>query len=101
MPGFSTEVPHTLGREAATAKLKDFADRVREKYKDQVSSMSGEWQENVLNFALTTYGFTIKGVLTVEEAVAKLEATLPFAAIAFRGKIEQSFASEIKKALNA
>jgi hypothetical protein len=31
----------------------------------------------------------------------RLEASLPFAAIAFRGKIEQSFASEIKKALLA
>ncbi|HTN75388.1 MAG TPA: polyhydroxyalkanoic acid system family protein [Pirellulaceae bacterium] len=99
MPGFSTEVPHTLGREAALEKLKGFADKVREKYKDQVSSMTGEWHDNVLKFAMTTYGFTISGVLTVEEQLAKLEATLPFAALAFRGKIEQSFAAEIKKAL--
>ena len=101
MPGFSTEVPHTLGREAALAKLKNFAEKVREKYKDQVSSMTGDWTDNVLKFALTTYGFTISGVLTVEDQLAKLEATLPFAALAFRGKIEQSFSSEIKKALSA
>lgn len=100
MPGFSTEVPHTLGREAAVAKLKDFADKVREKYKDQVSSMTGEWTENILKFAMTTYGFTISGVLTVEDQLARLEATLPFAALAFKGKIEQSFASEVKKALD-
>jgi hypothetical protein len=99
MPGFSTEVPHTLGRAAATEKLKGFADRVREKYKDQVSSMSGEWQDNLYKFAITTYGFTISGVLTVEEALARLDAQIPFAALAFKGKIEQSFASEIKKAL--
>ena len=99
MPGFSTEVPHNLGRAQAVEKLKGFADRVREKYKDQVSSMSGEWQDNLYNFAITTYGFTISGVLTVEETLARLEAKLPFAALAFKGKIEQSFASEIKKAL--
>jgi hypothetical protein len=101
MPGFNTEVPHSLGRDAAVEKLKGFAERVREKYKDQISSMTGDWNDNVFKFALTTYGFTINGVLTVEEALARLEATLPFAALAFKGKIEQSFASEIKKALAA
>lgn len=99
MPGFSTEVPHHLGREAAVAKLKDFAEHIRERYKDQVSSMTGQWRDNVLDFALTTYGFTINGLLTVEEQVARIEAQLPFAALAFRGKIEHSFASELKKAL--
>ena len=101
MPGFSTEVPHNLGREGAMEKLKPFAEKVRERYKDQVSSMTGEWQDNVLKFSLTTYGFTINGVLTVEETLVRLECSLPFAAIAFRGKIEQSFAAEIKKALIA
>jgi hypothetical protein len=99
MPGFSTEVPHTLGREQAIEKLKGFADRIREKYKDQVSSMTGEWKDNIYNFAITTYGFTISGNLTVEETLARLEASLPFAALAFKGKIEQSFAGEVKKAL--
>jgi len=99
MPGFTTEVPHNLGKQAAIEKLQGFAARVQEKYKDQVSSMTGQWNDNVLNFALTTYGFTISGVLTVEEQLAKLEAQLPFAALAFKGKIEQSFAGEIKKAL--
>jgi hypothetical protein len=99
MPGFSTEIPHNLGREGAQEKLRGFAEQVGEKYKDQVSSMTGEWTDNVLNFALTTYGFTIKGVLTVEEELAKLDASLPFAALAFKGKIEQSFAAEIRKAL--
>lgn len=99
MPGFSTEVPHNLGREVAIEKLKGFSDRIREKYKDQVSSMSGDWNNNLYNFAITTYGFTISGVLTVEEQLARLEAQLPFAALAFKGKIEQSFAAEVKKAL--
>jgi hypothetical protein len=101
MPGFTVEIPHTLGREAAMEKLKPFAEKVREKYKDQVSSMTGQWEDNVLKFALVTYGFTISGIVTVEDEFVRLEVTLPFAAIAFKGKIEQSFAGEIKKALLA
>jgi hypothetical protein len=99
MPSFNTEVPHNLGQEVAIQKLSNLVDRVHEKYKDQVSSMTGEWNANVLNFTMTTYGFTITGVLTVEDDVANLVGQIPFAAIAFKGKIQHSFAHEIQKAL--
>ena len=101
MPSFSTEVPHQLSRDDAIEKLKGFLDKVAERYKDQVSRLDGNWQENILNFDLTTYGFKISGILTVEDKLAKLEGTLPFAALAFRGKIEQSIGDELKKALKA
>ncbi|HIA19800.1 MAG TPA: hypothetical protein EYN70_10360 [Planctomycetaceae bacterium] len=101
MPGFGSEVGHQLGQEAAIECLKTFLDRVRERYKDQVSKLDGDWNENVLNFSLTTYGFTIDGVLTVEESVVTLAGKLPFAAIAFKGKIESSITAELEKALTA
>lgn len=100
MPSFSTEVPHQLGREEAIGRLKNFLDQVAEKYKDQVSQLDGEWTENVLDFSLTTYGFKITGKLTVEDDVARMDGQLPFAAVAFRGKIEQSIGAELKKALS-
>ncbi|MCA9120569.1 MAG: polyhydroxyalkanoic acid system family protein [Planctomycetaceae bacterium] len=99
MPEFRTEVSHTLGKEDATAKLKTFIERVQERYKDQVSAIGGSWQENKLDFSLTTFGFTITGALTVEDQIAVLEGQLPFAAVAFRGKIEQGIKAELEKAL--
>ena len=100
MPEFRTEIAHELGKEQATEKLKSFLDRVSERYKDQVSELTGDWTDNVLKFALTTFGFKIDGVLTVDEDVARLEGKLPFAAAMFKGKIESSIASELKKALS-
>ena len=99
MPGFGSEVGHQLGQEAAIERLKTFLDRVRELYKEQVSKLDGDWDANVLKFSLTTYGFTIDGVLTVEENLVTLSGNLPFAAIAFRGKIESSITAELEKAL--
>lgn len=99
MPAFRTEVPHTYSKEEATEKLTAFIDKVRERYKDQVSAIDGSWQENKLDFSLKTFGFTISGALTVEDKVAVLEGQLPFAALAFRGKIEQGIKSELEKAL--
>ncbi len=100
MPSFKTEVPHHLGKEQAVERLRSFLDGVAEKYKDQVSSLDGNWTDNILDFALTTFGFSVTGKLTVEEDVARLDGQLPFAAVAFRGKIEKGIASELERALS-
>ena len=100
MPSFKTEVPHQLGKEKAIEKLRSFLDGVAEKYKDQVSKLDGTWTDNVLDFSLTTYGFSITGKLTVDEEVAQLDGKLPFAAIAFRGKVENGIATELERALS-
>jgi len=99
MPGFQVNVPHGLGKEQATERLKVFLQKVAERYKDQVSKMEGNWVDNVLNFAMTTYGFTISGKLTVEDSSARIEGQLPFAALAFKGKIEKSITEELQKQL--
>ena len=97
MPSFGTEVPHRLGQEETTNRLKVFLERVRQRYKDQVSNLQGEWINNQLAFSFTTYGFAIQGTLWVESDLVKLKGNLPLAAVAFRGKIEQSIRSEIEK----
>lgn len=99
MPGFSTEVAHQLGRQEATERLKGFLDKVQEKYKDQVKNLEGEWEEHILTFSFRTFGFNISGKLTVEEELAKLEGKLPFAAVAFRGKIEKGIREQLEKTL--
>ena len=100
MPGFSTEVPHQFDQESALEKLRSFLDTVEERFKDQVSAVEGEWTDNVLNFSLTTFGFKIEGVITVEDKVARVEGKLPFAAAAFKGKIESSIKDELQKVLS-
>jgi hypothetical protein len=100
MPSFSTEVNHQLGREKAKKRLEFFLQKAAEVYKDQVRELSGEWQEDTLHFKMTTYGFKITGALAVEEENVKMNGQLPFAAVAFRGKIERSFAKELQRALS-
>ncbi|MEO8497693.1 MAG: polyhydroxyalkanoic acid system family protein [Planctomycetota bacterium] len=99
MPAFGTEVPHSYSKDEATEKLKSFIDQVRERYQDKVSAIEGSWQESKLNFSLTTFGFTVTGALTVEDKRAVLQGQLPFAAFAFKGKIEQDIKSALEKAL--
>jgi len=99
MPSFGVEVPHSLGREKAIERLKNFLDRIVEHYKEQVSKLDGEWNDNVLSFQLKTFGMTLTGTLTVENDVARVEGQLPFAAVAFRGKIQDSIREELEREL--
>ena len=64
-----------------------------------VIGCDGTWNDNTLDFSLTTYGFDIKGRLTVDDNLACLEGKLPLAALAFKGKIEKSIASELQREL--
>ena len=81
-------------------RLKKLLDQVREQYSDFVTQLEGNWNDNVLTFSLKTYGFKIDGTLTVEDQLAQLHGNLPFAALAFRGKIEQSITGELHRELS-
>ena len=100
MPSFGSEVQHQLGQAGAIARLETFVNKVREQYQGQVSNLTEEWNDHELTFSFSAYGIQIQGTLTVEEALVRMTGTLPFAAIAFKGKIESSLADELQKALS-
>lgn len=99
MPGFATEVAHGLGKDEALQRLKTFVEQMRQQYGPEVAAIHGQWNDNVLDFSLNTFGLTITGNLTVGDALARVAGQLPLAAMPFRGKIERSIADELQKAL--
>lgn len=99
MPSINISVPHELGQETALERIQGVADKVREKYKDQVKNMEESWEGNQLTFSFRTLGFDIKGVLQVLDSEVKLDSDLPFAAMMFKGKIEESVREEFTKLL--
>lgn len=99
MPSFNTEVEHQLGQDQATKRLQGLLDQVRQQYSQFVTRLDSHWVDNVLTFSLETYGFKIEGNLTVEDELVRLSGKLPLAAVAFRGKIEQSIVGELRRKL--
>ena len=99
MPAFKTEVPHSLGKDAATEKLKGFVESASERFQGQVSEFEGDWTDSTFAFRLKTYGFVISGDMTVSDSAVAMAGTIPFAAMPFKGKIEKSFAAELEKVL--
>ncbi len=99
MPKMSISVPHELGQEGAAERLKGFLGRIRERHESQVRDLQEEWLDNVLKFSFKTYGFAIKGAAEIEASEVKLDCDLPFAAMMFKGKIEQEMKEALARAL--
>lgn len=102
MPSFNVEATHQLGQPEAVARLKaKFLDVLGDKYRDTVKDVQGTWADNVLSFSFKSLGMVFKGTLDVAPDSARLSGNLPFAAIAFKGKIEQTIKHELEQALNS
>ena len=99
MPSIKMDVPHQLGQEEASNRLKGLLEKVRDRYGNQVSNLNESWDNNTLTFSFKTYGFDINGNVAVESDKVELEGGLPFAAVAFKGKIEQTIREELEKVL--
>src|SRR5688572_11293258 len=101
MPGFATQVSHSLPQQQAAEKLKLFVENVRREHGAKVQNLRGQWRDSTLDFAFTAYGMAVEGSLVVEETHVRVEGTLPLAATLFRGQIEQTIRGELVKILEA
>ena len=99
MPALKMQFPHQLGRETAQERLRTLLAKVKHRYGDQVSNLRESWSDNVLDFGFSTYGFGIQGNVTVDENEVRLDGQIPFAAMMFKGKIEQSLRETMTKTL--
>jgi len=99
MPSLSITVPHALGSEEAVSRLKDFFARIKQEHQDKVSNLEEQWEGNKLSYGFSTFGFNIKGDLTVEPNEVVVNGSLPFAAMMFKGKIEESVRDQLTRRL--
>lgn len=100
MPSFGVEVNHDLGKDNAIDRLKNFIESIGSKYKDQLKDVEQSWNANIMDFTFRSMGQTISGAMIVNDDNVKVDGTLPFIAMAFRGTIENSIRTELEKALH-
>ncbi len=99
MPGFLTAVDHSLGQTEAQKRVGTFLDQVQNQYQDMVSSWSGEWEDNKLNFELLAMNMKVSGVLEVTEDAVIVGGSIPFAMMMFKGRMEKTMQEELRKLL--
>ncbi len=99
MPSVQLTVPHSLGEEEAAKRLRGYLAKVKQRFQNQLNDLEETWVGNVVEFAFKTYGFHIKGRMDVAPDAVKFDAQIPFAAMMFKGKIEQTLRDEMNRIL--
>jgi hypothetical protein len=75
----SITISHELGREAALARIRGGIDRIRDKLgMVKMQLVEEEWRDSTLDFGVTALGYTVRGSLTVEERLVRVEMMLPW-----------------------
>ena len=101
MPKLLLDIPHSLGQEEATRRLKEKFAAARAEYQGHVSNFREEWQDHTFSFGFHAMGMSVTGTVAVEEATVKLVTHLPLAAAFFKGAIEERLRQEVGKLLVA
>ena len=99
MPKVKIAVPHGLGQEDALERIKTYAEKVRGKFEESVKNLEETWEDNKCTFAFRTYGMDFSGSMTVLDSEVQVNASLPFAAMMFKGRIENEVRGELGKML--
>jgi hypothetical protein len=100
MPSYQVAVAHQLGREAARSRVETFLESVQRDYAAHISNVQGGWTGDALQFSFTATGLPISGTMLVDESAVQVSGPLPFAAVLFRGRIEQTIRDELQKLLS-
>jgi len=99
MPKFTLNVPHALGREEATRRLKERFHFLKEHYREHITSLEEQWRDSAMDFKLTTFGATIAGDAAVEEQEVRLAAHVPLWAAMFKSRFEETIRRELERIL--
>jgi len=99
MAHFDMGIPHNLSQEEALKRIQTLLTETKKDHGDKVNNLTEKWNGNVGEFSFAVMGFDISGTLTVNADAVTIDATLPFAASLFKGKIKQLIEEKAAKLL--
>lgn len=99
MPTIEVRTDHQLTAAEAVEKLRLFGESLKQKHGGEVEIMKEQWHDKTLDFSLAAKGVTIDGELVVDDDQALVRCRLPFAAMLFRGRIENDIQKTLRAAL--
>ena len=100
MPKFQVAVDHSVERDIAIARLRNFSQQVLAEAPVEVTEVEEVWDEDGnLDFAFRALGLRIEGTVVTCSSFVTVAGKLPFAAVPFRGQIEKQIESKVREAL--
>ena len=99
MPSIQFSLPHTLEPEDVVARLQGFLAKLRERNDPKFLVKSEDWNGNTLKCSFTSYGFAMEADMQVEPKELKFHVNIPFAAMLFKGQIDERLRYELTRLL--
>ena len=100
MPNFAVVVDHESERPDVVVRLRDFSQQIQSDLPVELTELHEEWDDQGnLAFAFKAMGFKISGTVVTCEQSITVSGQLPFAAVPFRGAIENQLAQSIRQAI--
>lgn len=83
-------IPHPLNQDEALTRIKGLLTLLRQKHADKIANVQEQWDGNNCRFSFAAMGMPIQGQIAVLPGHVRIDGQLPFAAMFFQGKIEQT-----------
>ncbi len=99
MPSLAITVPHTLDQAEAAERLKRLIEIVKSQYGSHLQELHEEWDGTTGSFRVGAMGMKSTGTVEVRPNEVHIQGSLPFAAVIFKGKIEEAIRQQIGKVL--
>jgi Putative polyhydroxyalkanoic acid system protein (PHA_gran_rgn) len=93
-PPLIVSVPHRLGRDEATRRLKSGLETARTKLGQVFTIEEETWTDNRLQFRVRALGQAANGTVDVAEDHARLEVTLPWPLAQIADKVQRAVQSQ-------
>jgi Putative polyhydroxyalkanoic acid system protein (PHA_gran_rgn) len=93
-PPLIVSVPHRLGQDEATRRLKSGLETARTKLGQVFTVEEETWTDNRLQFRVRALGQAANGRIDVAEDHARLEVTLPWPLAQIADKIQRAIQSQ-------
>jgi len=101
MPSLHLVIPHPLSADEALKRIKQLIPITKKQFGDKVADVQEQWKGNKGTFSFTVMGFDVSGTLDVRDNEVELDGSLPWAALPFKGKIEETITEKAEELLGS
>lgn len=99
MPKIEINIPHSLTKDEALNRIQQFLPQLKAQHSDKISDLEETWNGNTGEFNFKISGFKVSGTLEVGESDVVIKGDIPFAALLFKGTIEETIQAKAMELL--
>ena len=93
-------VQHHLTQGEAASRIRNLIGELKQKFGERIQNLQETWSGNGGTFSFETMGFKLSGTLSVGPSEVQIDGSLPFAALPFRGIVEEAILEKARDLLS-